>query len=222
MRDELAKLVHPVLSYGLQLKDRLERGESPRLEAEQSALIGLLRDEREARQVPDFGGDENLPPAMSEVAARPAFLGVRYALACWLDEIFILDSPWAERWNEYKLEVRLYGSNERAWKFWDQAHLAGGRSTVDALEAFYLCVMLGFSGELGEDAYGLTQWILAARQQLGQARARQWPVPPAREPVTRVPFLDGRRSLRTMLLVSAAAVMALIPAVALVLARRMG
>jgi type IV/VI secretion system ImpK/VasF family protein len=216
MREELARLVHPVLAAGLGLKERLERGEAPALEAEQAALTGLLLSDRDAARLPDFGGDR--PDDQGSVAA---FLGVRYALACWLDEMFVLGSPWAERWNEHKLEVQLYASNERAWKFWDQARLAAGRPTADTLEAFFLCVMLGFSGELGEEPERLREWIATTRQHLSQARAREWPTPPAREPVTRVPPLTGRARLRTMLLVAAATLLALVPLVAFVLARQL-
>jgi type VI secretion system protein ImpK len=219
MREELANLVHPVLTTGLGLKARLERGEAPALEAEQAALSGLLLGDREAARWPDFGGDRVDERSASE--GLPAFLGVRYALVCWLDEMFVLDSPWSDRWNEHKLEVQLYASNDRAWKFWDQARLAAARPTADALEAFFLCVMLGFSGELGEDPPRLAEWIAATRQQLSQARARDWPTPPAREPVTRVPPLTGRARLRNMLFVAAAALLALVPVVAFVLAKQL-
>jgi type VI secretion system protein ImpK len=223
MREELANLVHPILTTGLRLKARLERGEAPALDAEQAALVGLLHSDNEATHWPDFGGDRHndRPVSRSEAAPVETFLGVRYALVCWVDEMFVLDSPWSERWNEHKLEVQLYGSNDRAWKFWDQARVAAGRPTADALEVFFLCVMLGFSGELSEDPNRLGQWIAATRQQLSQARAREWPTPPAREPVTRVPPLTGRSKLRTMLLVAAASLLALVPAVAFALARRM-
>ena len=42
----------------------------------------------------------------------------------WLDELFILYSSWESAWNERKLEGSLYGSNDRAWRFWEQARIA--------------------------------------------------------------------------------------------------
>ncbi len=221
MREELANLVHPVLAAGLALKARLERGEAPGLQDEQAALAGLLHGDEEALRCPDFGGerpDERARGFGSEAPPTIPFLGVRYALVCWLDELFILDSPWSERWNEHKLEVQLYGSNDRAWKFWDQARLAAGRPTADALEGFFQCVMLGFSGEM--DGAGLAEWIARTRQQLGQARRREWATPPAIEPVTRVPPLTGRASLRNMLLVAGVTLLALVPVVAFLVASR--
>src|SRR5207237_236794 len=110
MREEIANLVHPVLAYGLRLKGRLDRGEEANLETEQATLRGLLLSEGEARRWADFGGEAPTertisPPAEDGVRRPERFLGVRYALACWLDEIFVLDSPWGQEWNERKLEV---------------------------------------------------------------------------------------------------------------------
>ena len=65
-------------------------------------------------------------------------------MVCWLDELFLVDSAWDARWNESKLELALYGTNDRAWHFWEQARLADTRPGTEALSAFFLCVMLGF------------------------------------------------------------------------------
>src|SRR4051812_28490812 len=128
MHQALADLVHPVLYNGLALKERLERGEEADFATERGYLKGLLLTEVEAQRVPDFGGDLEQHGLDGDRGQRGrGFLGIRYALACWLDEIFVLDSPWGQQWNEQKLEAELYGSNDRAWKFWDQAHRAEQR-----------------------------------------------------------------------------------------------
>ena len=57
MHEEVAKLVHPVLTYALRLKARLKAGEAPSLDVEQSALKGLLLSDVEARRWSSFGGD---------------------------------------------------------------------------------------------------------------------------------------------------------------------
>ena len=111
MRDEIANLVHPVLTYGVDLKDRLDRGEDPNLESEQAHLKGLLLSDSEARRHGDFGGEGDAHSMVSVVGATRGgdsgrrggsdhFLGVRYALACWLDELFILGSSWESAWND--------------------------------------------------------------------------------------------------------------------------
>jgi type VI secretion system protein ImpK len=153
MREEIAAVVHPVLSYGLQLRDRLLRGERPDLDREQRELIKLLRSNTEAQRWPDYGG------AGERYAG--SFWGSRYALACWLDEIFLNEdfrqTPWGVAWNDKKIEVQLYGSNDRAWMFWFQAELAEAVG-ADALEVFYLCVMLGFRGEGEKKPADLDAW----------------------------------------------------------------
>jgi type VI secretion system protein ImpK len=224
MREEIANRVHPILAAGLRLHQRLARGEGPSFEAEQAALVGFLLGEGASRKTlagADFEGDpageERTDPETGRLPEP--FLGARYALVCWLDEIFVLDSSWSERWNEHKLEVRLYATNDRSWRFWDQARLAASRPTADALEVFFLCVMLGFSGELAADPQRLSGWVAATREQLARARSREWQPPPELEPVTRVPPLRGRQVLRRMLLFVSAVLLVMIPAVAFYLAR---
>src|SRR5262245_39001938 len=153
MQDDLANLVYPIITTGVTLKERVDRGEDVDLEREQGRLKGMLLTETEAGRYGDFGGEAKPPTLTNGSAGREGnaadgepFLGIRYALVCWLDEMFVLDSGWSEAWNERKLEGALYGTNDRAWRFWDQAKRAEKRPTADALEAFFLCVMLGFSG----------------------------------------------------------------------------
>src|SRR5258708_12526978 len=72
------------------------------------------------------------------------FQGIRYALVCWLDQIFTLDPQWAAKWQEEALEPEMYRSRLRAEQFWEQAKRAEARPSTDALEAYFLCPMLGF------------------------------------------------------------------------------
>ena len=212
MQDSIGSLVHPVLGYGLELRERLERGESPTIEIEQAALKGLLLGEVEARRWTAYGGEADSKTG-EEARGRGsvAFLGIRYALTCWLDEVFILDSPWASAWNERKLEVALYGTNDRAWKFWEQARLAEGRAGNDALEVFFLCVMLGFRGELREEPERLRAWVAAARTQVARGYGQEWPYPPELEPPSNVPPLDGLDRFRRMAAVAVVVLLVLIP-----------
>jgi type IV/VI secretion system ImpK/VasF family protein len=223
MREEIANLIHPVLARGLDLRDRLLRGEQPSLAAEQATLLGLLLNEREARRWPEYGGDpiDQVAVTSSEVPTHLSFLGARYALVCWLDELFILDTPWSQSWNEHKLEVRLYASNDRAWKFWDQAKLASDRTSADALEVCFLCVMLGFTGDRVDDPSQLVSWIANTREQLRRAQQSPWRAPPGLEPMTRVPPLRGRQALKRMLLVASIVLLTVVPIVALFIARHL-
>ncbi len=211
MRDEMADLVHPVFNHGLRLKERLERREHLDLPTEQAALKALLQTEMQARRLADFGADSldqtsmgAARMSMTEVGRRTTstelFLGVRYALACWLDEIFIGDSPWSVEWNERKIEEALYGTNDRAWKFWEQARRSEARPGTDALEVYYLCVMLGFRGDLRDESDKLGSWVKATSGAIGKGQGQEFPVPPELEPNSNVPPLHGRERLQTMIL----------------------
>ena len=133
--------VEQIVSYALDLFEAVESHESRRLAHEQAVLTnGLL----------------NLPGTMSGGSDN---LGPRYALACWLDELFIQDSNWSAQWNENKLETQLFGLNDRAWEFWRQAKAAEERADEELLRTLYLCVSLGFRGQLREDPVTLDRWM---------------------------------------------------------------
>jgi type VI secretion system protein ImpK len=187
MREEIADLVYPVVSYGLDLKARLERGERPDFAAEQAELRNRLKTENESRKWPEYGGDGE------------RYLGIRYALTCWLDEVLI-DSPWERQWNERKLEEQLYFSNDRAERFWQQADMAQGRAETDALEAFYLCAMLGFRGEGPARPQTLHGWRDAVEEQLSRAQGKAWPGPQEKELKAEAPARRGRDRLRLVLM----------------------
>jgi len=223
MRDEIANLVFPVFAHGMDLKARLEAGSAPNLEMEQMELKRLLGTEVEARRLSDYGGDSMLGQSVGAprggAAARGTdpFLGIRYALVCWLDELFILESPWSAEWNERKLEAALYGTNDRAWKFWDQAKRAESQQGSDALEVFFLCVMLGFRGDLREESTRLQAWVAGTQIRVAKSQAQEFTVPPELQPPTNVPPLRGRERLQRMVLIASVVVLLLIPVAALMM-----
>jgi len=222
MNPEVDHLVHRVLRHGIQLKDRLRQGETFDLRNEQAVLKRLLLSDEQARQLPDYSSDavsySQLDPVYGQAPTHErggsTFLGVRYALVCWLDEIFLIDSPWDSQWNETKLEQSLYGSNDRAWRFWEQAKLAEKRPDRTALRAFFLCVMLGFRGDFRDDTATMTAWVDSSRRRLGEVGAADWIKPPDREIATSVPPLYGRDALRRMVLTCGTLLLVLIPVVA--------
>lgn len=194
MRKETADLVLPILRHALRLKDRLRLGEKCSMATEQTELRRLFRSSKETTAAAEAGD---------------VFLGIRYPLACWLDEIFIMhsDSPWKKEWNEQKMETALFRTLERATWFWKQAHLAATLGDVDALEVFYLCVMLGFRGDKDkpEDINELLDWREAAEGRIGQGRLLEWPNKPQELPIpeTNASPLTARERLRWMLITGA-------------------
>ncbi len=207
MREPLAKLVFPILSYGLRLQEQLAQSQAHDLDQEQAILKEMLLVDRAARQMADYGGD----PAGSRDDHEERFLGVRYALVCWLDELFTSPSAWGGRWNEQKLEVELYGTNDRAWKFWQQAEAAQLRTGSDSAEVFLQCVMLGFRGELRERPDRLSRWIASASRRLGRVPDLDWGAIAELAPSPNVPPLRGRERLQTMLVTGWVLLLALIP-----------
>lgn len=228
MREEMASLVYPVLTYGLRLKERVDRGDQLNLMDEQAALKGLLQSESQARRYTDYGGEReggsiaNLArPADGGRRGSDGFLGARYALVCWLDEIFILQSRWGSDWDNNALEVEFYGPRIRAQKFWEQARRAEACQGTDALEVYYLCVMLGFRGECAEAPDRLRDFCGKVEARLGQAH-RDWPAPAERKPEMHVPPLGGRDRLQKVILAGFLVLGALIVALAFVFVSRIG
>ncbi len=203
MRDDIAKLVHRVITDGLRLKERLDRNERADFDVEQSRLKAHF-------------GDVNFDPGAS-LAPRPGYRpgegdrkmqDVQYALASWLDEIFILDSPWSSSWNEHKLEQAFFRTSLRAESFWERADQASG----DALEVFYLCVMLGFRGKWQDHPEELKAWRKKIEPRLETGRSSAAPVPSGEKPPTDVPPLRGRDRLQGVIIAVAVALGLLIPA----------
>ncbi len=218
MNRDLETLIQSVMRYGIDLKKRLQRQETVQLDQEQTNLKRLLGTHEDARRWSEYGGDpladEMMIPGNLVRTSSTQFLGLRYALVCWLDELLLIDSPWEADWNENKLEMSLYGTNDRAWRFWEQAKIADSRLSVDVLKTFFVCVMLGFRGDQREDPTGLASWTDFTRKKIVQAERQSFTMPPQRELKTYVPPLRGRDGFRQMILAGGVLLLVLIPVVA--------
>src|SRR5947207_13792363 len=97
MKTQIAKQFHQVVGYGLDLKERLERGENPPFDHEHTQLRSLLWGSSEMRNDPDYAGESGGGQSARTTGGGDdnRFLGARYALTCWLDEIFIADSTYS-------------------------------------------------------------------------------------------------------------------------------
>ena len=193
MRQEIADLVFPVLRAGIMLRKRLgtRKADEMDMQREQETLKMLLNKRPPSDQATvEYLGDQRIvDPRVS--SRGDGFLGIRYALTCWLDEIIIQDDiPWQSQWNEKKLEESdsLFRTNDRAWKFWEQSKLAGARNLRDAQEAFHLCVLLGFRGNKEGELDQLQEWRQASEAQLEE---RVFSPPPEVKPKYRMRRLEG-------------------------------
>ena len=77
----------------------------------------------------------------------------KYALVAWIDEVLIeTDWPGRDWWNENVLEVEIFNTRLANEQFYVRAKEASGLQKRDALEVFYVCVVMGFRG-LYRDAF---------------------------------------------------------------------
>ncbi|MGQ9575793.1 MAG: DotU family type IV/VI secretion system protein [Thermoguttaceae bacterium] len=130
MTPEFAKGIDPIFLYVFGLVDRVERGEQPAPEEERVRIRGLV-DQAEAiwGHTPD-----------AELA--------KYAVVSWIDEMLIIEVPWqgSEWWKNNALEWEYFKTQDRSEQFYLKAREASGLRKKDALEAFYICVVMGFRG----------------------------------------------------------------------------
>ncbi len=194
MQPQLANLVFPVFQDAIGYRARLLAGSrSLKFEQVQASLRSALTASQDA----------------SFLGRGPDYLGVRYALTCWVDELFVLHSPWGAEWMNNTLEWELYKTSDGGFKFWDQLDLAAQMSEFDALEVFYLCVMLGFRGTPPEKVGKLEDWRAAMEEQLHPDRANECELPPERPAEVNAPPRTARDDLHsaTMILVGTMALL---------------
>jgi type VI secretion system protein ImpK len=128
-----------------------------------------------------------------------------------LDEINVdAPNPWGTQWREHALELTFYRMAERAWNFWDQARKAETHKEGEPLEAFFLCVMLGFRGQRREDPEKLQNWAGTARTQMARNQPEVFPKVDETEPPTYVPPLNARERMQRMLVINGALLLVLI------------
>lgn len=212
MRPEIAKVVYPVFAYGIRLRESLIAGDRPELQNSQKELLALLQPIGQVQKWADMNPSRSMEMASSAVPrANTQFLGMRYALVAWLDELFIADSPWKAEWTDNILEHNLYGTRDRAWKFWEQARRAEAQPSTDPLEVYYLCAMLGFRGDYEETPEKLQAWLESAKALIDKGHESEWQSPVDSQPRTYVPPLTGSSRLQMMVTVVGLSMLILIP-----------
>lgn len=225
MRDSLLSVVNPIVRTALKLRDDWAAGAGPPFDAGRELLIGRFRELFAVAPLPTAkpgvsAYDIDLSAA-SQASPEARYLGVGYALASWVDELFTLNSPVAGKWNERKFEIEFYATNDRAWRFWAQARMAADRVHDDDLEVYYLCAVLGFRGEWVEEQAQLRAWLGSTRERLVKALRTEWVGPTALEPPASVPPRYGKARLARMAVVAGLAVLVCLPFGALLVARQL-
>ncbi len=185
MSPEFSAAVDPVFTYILSIMDQIESGHASDPESI-SGHVRALIDQAETR-----------------LGNRPDWELAKYALVALVDDVLI-EAPWEGRmwWEENRLEFKLFRSGDAFTAFYLQAKKATEFPRKDALEVYYICVVLGFRGLYGDptatahaDDFGLPPsldaWAkrTAMSIQLGQGRP---PLIEQSRPVPGAPPLEGR------------------------------
>ncbi len=129
MTPRFAQAVDPIFLHVLGLLDRIGRDERPAALEERLRVVALL-DQGEA--IVGAGAEWEL---------------AKYALVSWIDEMLV-DTPWDGRdwWSNNVLEVELFATRLCNEQFYVRAQESSTLARRDALEVFYVCVVLGFRG----------------------------------------------------------------------------
>jgi len=201
MTDAFADVVAPVIQGVIDFQDGLLRGKHPTVEEQKRELIDLLNrsEDKAARTSPELARD-------FELAKR--------ALVYWIDEILITSS-WShsQEWTNHILEFSLYRESAAAVRFYEKAVEAEKRDSTDPLETFFLCVVLGFRGDLDSDEEEIRRWASRVHERVteGTKQPEQYLPEPTgpREDRELRPLPGGRLLLVVSLLVCATAVVTL-------------
>jgi type VI secretion system protein ImpK len=129
MNPRFAAAVDPIFAHVLDVLDRLSQNESLDPEEERDQIRNRFR------------------TAEAEIGEKPGWPLAQYALVAWIDDMLI-EAPWEGRnwWENNSLEFAYFKTRDRATQFYTKAKEAAEMSHRDALEVFYLCVVLGFRG----------------------------------------------------------------------------
>jgi type VI secretion system protein ImpK len=205
MTPHFAAAVDPVFLHVLGLLERIGNNESPNPAEERTVINNWLRH------------------AEAQLGQKQDWELSKYALVAWIDDVLI-EAPWQGRlwWKENALEVELFNSRDRATLFYSKAQEAAKMTRRDALEVYYVCVVLGFRGLYRDSAStfladqlglppNLDAWASMASKsiQLGVGRP---PITDSLRSSEGAPPLDGRYQLvgTTLLGVALSAVAAVL------------
>ena len=133
MTPEFTLLVNPIIRRIIDLVDRVRVG-SAELKETRGDLKAML--DQADRQAATTGS------RVTEVEWKLS----KRVLVFWLDEVLTIANP---QWQSITLEWEYFGSRDRAWRFYYDWETDAKRSTPNVAELWYLCLVLGFEGDIG-------------------------------------------------------------------------
>ncbi len=129
MTPKFAQAIDPIFLHVLELLDRISRDERISPQDERLRIKALID---QSQAIVGAGQEWDL---------------AKYGIVSWIDEV-LLEAPWQGRewWSNNVLEVELFNTRLCNEMFYVRAQEASTLSRRDALEVFYVCVVLGFRG----------------------------------------------------------------------------
>jgi type VI secretion system protein ImpK len=131
MSPRFARAVDPIFSTVLDLLDRIDRGQQLDPAEEKEKIVKCF------------------DAASAQLGQAPEWTELaRYALYAWIDSELAKVRPWEGRewWQSHSLELDYWGQGLANVVFFERAREAAKLPSKDAIEVFYVCVVLGFRG----------------------------------------------------------------------------
>ncbi|MFM1802737.1 MAG: hypothetical protein RJA81_2089 [Planctomycetota bacterium] len=213
--EKLIARCQQVINVGMTLFQEVQAGVNPDMRQAQSRLISTLG---RVKSYPSKSHRELSPleSAPADVILKlPDFQDIpgvcHYLLTCWLDEIFVVESLWSRTWNEQKLELSIYGTNDRAWRFWDYVNSPEAGQNRCVMHVVLECILHGFEGQMTDSPARLRNWFESYRMAFIQKGLATWTPPPDLPVIANVPALTGERMLERSIQFALATGTVLIP-----------
>lgn len=129
MTPELANAVDPIFLHVLHLLESISSGREHEPIEERTRISGLLA------------------KAEAMIGTSREWMLAKYAIISWIDEVLV-DTHWngKEWWSNNVLEMEIFNTRSCYEMFFVHAKEASSLADRDAMEIYYICVMLGFRG----------------------------------------------------------------------------
>jgi type VI secretion system protein ImpK len=129
VRADFAKAIDPIFIATLSIVERIEQSDRLVVADERATLLRKIDD------------------AEVQLGNTPEWQLSKYAVCAWIDQLLI-DAPWQGKgwWKDNCLEKKYFGRRDAYEAFFQRATEAANQSRKDALEVYYLAVVLGFRG----------------------------------------------------------------------------
>jgi type IV/VI secretion system ImpK/VasF family protein len=145
MTPEFTNAAAPLLIAILDLAKRAANGQARQADVERAAMLAAF----------ESAVAKTRGPRGEEWALAS------YALAALVDDLMIVEIPWAGRtwWENHAIEVELFGTRRRATEFFDRAAKAATLPEKDAATLYAAAVVMGFRGVLRDKPEALDAWM---------------------------------------------------------------